>query len=84
MPENSGMTVHCPKCDSTEIREKNVAYANLDVLDWEWDEEAGQPHPTDYDTGADAEWECSDARLQYICAMCDWEGNLHNLVVRGR
>ena len=79
------MTVHCPKCDSTEIREKNVAYANLDVLGWEWDDESGQPQPSDYDTHVSADWECCDAvALQYICAMCDWEGNLENLTVRGR
>lgn len=76
------ITVHCPKCGSEDIREKNVAYAELPV--WEWDEdETGQLHPADYDTDVSADWEVEDVAHQYICRGCDkWEGSVDELVVR--
>jgi hypothetical protein len=78
------MTVHCPNCDSTEIREKNVAYAQLRVTKWEFNGDDGLS-PAEWDFDVDTDWETDDGESSpYICAMCDWEGNLHNLVVRGR
>lgn len=77
------MTVHCPKCGGTEIREKNVAYANLEVLEWEWDEEAQGAQPIDYDTDVGADWEVDDVAKQYLCGnpACPWEGTLDELRV---
>lgn len=34
-------TVHCPKCQGADIREKNTAYAELPVETWNFDEETG-------------------------------------------
>lgn len=77
------MTVHCPKCNGTDIREKNVAYAELKVLDWTLDD--GIPTPSDYDTDESADWEVQHADHQYVChnQKCEWEGGLDDLVVRG-
>ena len=74
--------VTCPKCGSDDIREKNVAYAELPVLGWEFDEDDGVPVPTDYDTDESPEWECADERYEYVCHGCrKWEGNLDDLAV---
>lgn len=72
-------TVHCPQCGSDDIREKNVAYTELRV--WAWEIEDGHPTPCDYDTDSSPEWEVSDARDQYVCGDCRWEGNTGDLKV---
>lgn len=77
------MTVHCPKCGCDIIKERNVACANLEVLEWEWDEEAEEVRPANYDTDESADWETDDVLNQYVCAECDWEGPLSELAVRG-
>lgn len=77
------MTVHCPKCGCDVIKEKNVAYANLEVLAWEWDEEAEEVKPADYDADESADWEACDGPNIYVCANCDWEGGTDDLAVRG-
>lgn len=77
------MTVHCPKCGHDVIKEKNVAYANLEVLEWEWNEEAEEVRPSDYDADESADWEACDGPNIYVCAKCDWEGANDDLAVRG-
>lgn len=59
--------------------EKNVAYASLEVTGWELRD--GDLNPTDYGS-ADAEWETADARHQYVCNDCAWEGAIDDLVVK--
>lgn len=84
-PNRAGMSmsVHCPKCGSDVIREKNIAVTNLEVIGWEWDEKAETVQPTDYETDNDPEWEANDVENQYTCGMgtCDWEGSLDDLRV---
>lgn len=75
------MTVHCPKCDSRDIREKNVAYAELPVWEWDWDDEIKQPQPVDYDSDVSVDWEVLDVANQYVCHDCDWAGGLADLKV---
>jgi hypothetical protein len=77
------LTVHCPKCGEIDIREKNIAVANLAVLGWEWDAEAEEVRPTDYDTDESADWEAADGPNIYVCYGCEWEGDLSDLAVRG-
>lgn len=77
------MTVHCPKCDSTDIHEKNVAYAEIEVFGWDWTETDGL-QPTDYDS-VSADWEVDNVKNQYACHGCwKWKGRLDQLVVRNR
>lgn len=85
------MIVKCPNCGSTDIREKNLAYAELKVLDWEWDVESENlVRPADYDTDASVDWEVMDHRHQYVCHRgakdgkpCTWQGQLADLAVEG-
>ena len=78
------MTVTCPKCKSTDIREKNIAVAELPVWGWEWDVANDQPQPADYDFDVSPEWEVDDVANQYVCHDCDWRGTLADLRVIGR
>lgn len=75
-------TIHCPKCGSEDIREKNVAYAELSVFEWRLDDDI--PVPEDYDTDASADWECEDVWDQYVCHGdgCGWSGSCDQLEVR--
>lgn len=57
----------CPHCGSAHIQECNVAYANLDVL--EWDEEDGEPVPAAFGEG-ETEWETDTSGDPYICGKC--------------
>lgn len=85
MSEPAEMTVHCPKCGSEVIGEKNVAYVEMRVWEWEWDAEAGQPQPMEYDTDVSPDWEVQDVERQYVCRDCrKWEGTLAELRVEGR
>lgn len=74
------ITVHCPKCGSENIGEWNVAYALMQVFEWELDE-GGSLTPSDVDSSADADWEVDDRRDQYECRRCAWRGPLDALVV---
>lgn len=79
IPETSEITVHCPECGSQDIREKNVAYTELPVVAWEWNEEASEPRPTDYGQDASPEWEADGG---YECHVCPWRGDLADLLVK--
>jgi DNA-directed RNA polymerase subunit RPC12/RpoP len=73
-------TVHCPECGSEDIREKNTAYAELPVTEWETS--GTVPQPTNYDTDASPDWEVSDEAFQYICANCRVSFELDRLIVK--
>lgn len=68
----------CPKCESDDIREKNVAYAELPVTEWELND-SGELQPAGYDTDVDVEWEADDVDKQYVCGACKSEFNIANL-----
>lgn len=74
------MTVHCPMCGKMDIREKNVAFADLPVLEWDWED--GELRPVDYDTDVSADWEAEDTPDQYVCFDCRWEGSPSALTVK--
>lgn len=75
-------TVHCPKCDNQNLREKNTAYAEIAVLDWEWDDGTEAPQPAAYETDVSMVWEITDDPHPYTCAICAWEGTPDQLVVK--
>lgn len=75
------LTVHCPKCGKTDIREKNVGYASLPVTDWTVVD--GVLYPQSYDTDVPADWGCEDTAKPYICKDCRWEGALDGLTIKG-
>ena len=75
----SEIVAHCPKCESTDIREKSVAYAELRVTDW--DMQGGGLCPQDYDADEGADWECENTPKPYVCYRCKWEGSLDELIV---
>lgn len=62
------LEVLCPKCGSTDIRERNVAYASLRVLAWRRDGDG--VIPDEYDTDVDVEWDAEDRDDQYECRSC--------------
>jgi len=72
--------VHCPACEHSNIREKNVAYAEMEVLEWDFTDADGL-QPTDHDSEVEVEWEVSDEENQYVCGDCRWTGRLDQLVV---
>jgi hypothetical protein len=84
------MIVKCPKCGSSDIREKNVAYAELRVTEWDVDEH-GTLIPASYDTDEGADWTTFDeAPEQYVChghdakgLRCEWQGTLEGLRLGG-
>lgn len=75
-------TVHCPKCDNQNLCEKNTGYAEIGILDWEWDEGADAPQPAAYETDVSVDWDIADDPRPYTCATCGWEGTLGHLVVK--
>lgn len=77
-------TAHCPNCGSQDIREKNTAYAELPVFDWELnDDETKVVCPADYDLDVEVDWETADVDDQYVCRGCDkWSGQPDELVIR--
>lgn len=83
----ANIAAHCPECGGTDIREKNVAYAELRVTGWEVSE-YGELAPTDYDADEEADWE-SDAQdaAPYVChgyrqgKRCTREGHLFELAI---
>lgn len=80
MADDTRMTVHCPKCGSTNLCERSVAYADLEIYEWEMDGEL--PIPSDYDTGVSADWEVMDVDRQYRCRVCEKDSSLNELVVK--
>jgi DNA-directed RNA polymerase subunit RPC12/RpoP len=77
--ETDEIRVRCPECGSTDIRERNVAYAELPVLSWARDDVTGELKPEDYDTDASADWEVEDVSLQYVCYRCRHRMRLSDL-----
>lgn len=75
-------SVHCPKCGSTAICERNIALADIRVTGWELDEH-GEPEPTGFRTeDADAEWFTEDRDDPYTCIGChEWNGMASELIV---
>lgn len=73
----------CPKCNGTEIGEHNVAYALLDVTEWEVGAD-GHASPAAYDGDNDAEWMTADEVDLYECRSCGWKGDLAELVYRAK
>lgn len=79
----STKSVHCPECRSQSIGERNVAYAELRVLDWELNEDENLVVGTmDYDMGVEVEWETEDCVGPYVCRACAWRGDLSDLTIR--
>lgn len=78
---------HCPRCGGTDIREKNVAYAEIRVTAWEVVGDCLMPREWDWDV--DAEWETDGiASFTYAChgdkadgQRCRWEGDIGDLAV---
>ncbi|NUO65546.1 MAG: hypothetical protein HOQ34_18430 [Gemmatimonadaceae bacterium] len=77
MTEPTRLEVRCPNCGSTDIRERNVAYAELRVLGWERDGDV--VIPDSYDTEVDVEWEAEDRSDQYRCHSCTRSFGLDDL-----
>lgn len=77
-------TVHCPKCDSTNIREANEAYTDLPVLEWDFDfdDPRALVAPASYDTDNDPEWATVTDGDPYNCGDCNWEGEIDELIVK--
>lgn len=81
MSDEKSVTARCPSCMSDDIREKNIAIADLPVLGWEIND-VGELQPSDYDTDVDVEWETDKVQNQYVCGGCKkWEGTLEQLFV---
>ncbi len=76
------MTVHCPECNGRNLREKNTAYTEIGILDWEWDNGSEAPQPAAYETDVSVNWNVADDPHPYACAICAWEGTLDQLVVK--
>lgn len=82
------IVAHCPNCGGTDIREKNVAYAQIRVAKWKTGE-YGELVPVEWDWDVDAEWSTDeDQSEQYVCRHgtksgepCTWEGELHELAI---
>jgi ribosomal protein S27AE len=68
-PTTDDIRVHCAKCGSADIRERNVAYAELPVIAWEREADGGVK-PADYETDVSADWEPDDVSHQYVCGNC--------------
>lgn len=80
--------VQCPKCGSTDIREKNIAIAsaNIPVTEWEFDTD-GAPLPLGFDMDVDdshfSDWSTEDTDCPYMCGGCrEWEGSADELVIK--
>lgn len=83
----ANIVAHCPECGGTDIREKNVAYADLRVTVWEFNGDDGLS-PIEYDADEEAEWEQDGHDVApYVCHgikdehRCTWEGHLFELAV---
>lgn len=76
------MTVHCRKCGSAELAEKNVAFAALPITGWTIED--GVPSPAAFETSqVEVEWETvSDDTETYVCEECGWEMDAEALVVK--
>lgn len=81
---------HCPECGGTDIRQKNVAYAELRVTQWELDPDSEELWPADYDADEGADWDADDSCPEslYVCRhgakngeRCTWEGPIFDLVI---
>lgn len=86
LPTGTDVIALCPECNGTDIREKNIAYADLPVTRWEVDG-AGNPAPMAFDTDVSADWYSDSDPKPYVCRTgggCEWEGNLHELMYRAR
>jgi predicted RNA-binding Zn-ribbon protein involved in translation (DUF1610 family) len=68
-PTDDEIEVHCAKCGSADIRERNAAYALFPVLAWERDPDGGV-RPADYDTDVSPDFEPEDVSEQYVCGNC--------------
>jgi len=75
----SDIKVTCPECGSEKIIEKNEAYAEFEVLEWEHDEATGMLSPLDYDMVTSPDWEVADVAKQYRCNECGLELSIDDL-----
>lgn len=75
------MTIHCRECGGVDIREKNVAFANLPIVGWRIGE-GRLPTPTDYNTDVCVDWQPENDVAPYVCGHCGTESLASQLVVK--
>lgn len=65
----------CPACRRDDVRERNVAHADLPITAWNAD-----GTPADFNGDIGAEWESADCPKPLVCYDCGNEFGWHELV----